>query len=311
MAETQLQTITLALQGGGTHGAFTWGAIDRLLQDDDVDIQAITATSGGALQAVVLASGLIENKQVAREKMQLLWRKISTAASMMPLQPRIMDKFLSHVGMDFSASSVALDTLTRFFSPYQFNLFDFNPLREIIKELVDFKALHRAQFPVYVNATHTLTGEVRIFSGNELTVESVLAAACLPFVFKTVEIEGIPYWDGAYSANPALSPLLTETLPADVVLIHTVPGVAEDIPRQPADILDHATELSFHAAYMRECERLEAYNAGTDAAKTLHIIEASEFLSSLGRASKLNADWDFLVHLYETGQQAAADWRIS
>lgn len=303
--------ITLALQGGGTHGAFAWGAVDALLADERLEIRGITATSGGAMQAVVLADGLLRGgRDEARAHLQAFWKKVSIATGLLPLHMNIVDRFLSNVGIDLSPSSIALDYITKILSPYQFNLFDINPLRGIVGEMVDFEAL-RAQdaLSLYISATHARSGKRRVFTNADITLEAVMASACLPFIFKAVEIEGEPYWDGAYSANPALSPLLDSPAPPDVILVQTIPAYVEDIPTQSADTIDRATELAFHASLEQELALVELHNRyQPNKALTLYTIEAGEVLVSLGRSSKLNAEWDFLLYLKDLGIQAAADW---
>lgn len=298
--------ISLALQGGGSHGAFAWGAMDQLLLDDRVQIEAISATSGGAMMAVAAAQGLMENgRDGARKALQSFWHKVSIAAGMLPLKVSAVDKFLSNVGIDISPSTMALDYLTKIFSPYQFNLFDLNPLRGIVEEMVDFKALNKkSPVKLYINATNARTGESRIFDHKEVSLDAVMASACLPFVFKTVEIDGEAYWDGSFSGAPPLAPLAAPGHPHDIVLVQVHPARVEDVPTSAADILDRATEISFNAVLAQEIKTL----ALTKKSVRLSRIEADDMLVNLGRASKLNADWDFLVHLHDLGVQAATDW---
>lgn len=308
--------ISLALQGGGTHAAFTWGVIDQILMDERVEIEAVSATSGGAMLASVMAQGMLDGgREGARTALMKFWNKVSIAAGMLPLRLNVVDHFLSHVGVDLSPSSVALDYLTRVFSPHQFNLFDINPLRGIVEEMTDFEALNRqCPFALYINATNAKTGLSRVFGAGELSLDVVMASSCLPFIFKTVEIDGEPYWDGSFSGCPALSPLINDVGTGDIVLAQVHPSFIEDVPTTATDILDRTTEISFNAALNQELKTIEFYNAMIESGKlsqrpvTIHRIEAQEILASLGRASKLNAEWEFLTHLHDTGAQAAADW---
>lgn len=305
--------VSLALQGGGTHGAFAWGALDRLLEDGALDIRAVSASSGGALTAVILADGLLrDGADGAREHLRAFWRKVSVAASMLPIRTTLMDKFLSNVGIDLSPSSIALDYFTKLFSPYQFNLFDLNPLRAIIDEMVDFETLQeQRRLQLFINATAVKTGRGRLFTGKDVTLDAVMAAACLPFIFKTVMIDGEPYWDGGYSGNPPLYPLIESAYaPRDVILVQSAPLTADDAPTLAADILDRATEISFNSALLGELRAAALYNkhATPEAALRLHMIESSEMLASLSRASKINADWEFLNYLHDLGTQAADDF---
>lgn len=301
--------LSLALQGGGAHGAFSWGVLDRLLADKRIAIDAISATSGGAMTACILAQGLhTGGPEGAREALAAFWQKVSVAASLLPLRMNVVDKFLGHVGIDLSASSMALDYITKVFSPYQFNLFDINPLRSIVAEMVDFAVLQRSPLALHINATHARTGKCRIFTGADLTLEAVMASACLPYLFKTVEIDGEPYWDGSFSGCPALSPLIEHSGTRDILLVQVHPGYVEEVPTAAADILDRATELSFHCVLLQELKLLELRNQTSTTPVYLHRIEAQDMLASLGRASKLNAEWEFLTYLRDLGAQAAADW---
>jgi len=307
--------VSLALQGGGSHGAFMWGVLDQLLIDGRIGIEAISASGGGALSAVVLAQGYAQGgNEAARESLLTFWKKISMAASLLPLNLNVVDKMLGHAGLDISPSSMALDYITRIFSPSQFNLFDINPLLGIIDELVDFEVIKTSKIALYINATHVRTGKSVVFDNSRLSLDVVMASACLPFIFKTVEVEGEPYWDGSFSSCPPLSPLANHSRSPDVLLVQVHPSYIEEVPTTAADILDRATEISFNAVLNQELKTIALYNkmvaAGALKQKPvyLHVIEASEMLASLGRASKLNMDWDFLVYLHDLGVQAATDW---
>lgn len=316
---TKTKSINLALQGGGAHGAFTWGVLDRLLEEERITIEAITGTSAGGINASVVAYGLIKGgRQKARELLAEFWRKVSISAAMSPLQPTIVDKMLGNVRLDFSPSFLALDFITRMFSPYQFNLFDLNPLRDILAETVDFDVIRKnKQIKLFVNATHVKSGKVRIFKTSELSLDAVMASACLPFLFKTVEVEGEPYWDGGYTGNPSIFPLFYHCTCADVVLVQINPLYVEDVPTQAADILDRVNEISFNAGLMGEMRAIDfvhkllAENHVSDKHYKnvlVHLIEAQELMGALGPSSKLNADWTFLQHLHDIGRQAANDW---
>ena len=310
------QKIALALQGGGAHTAFSWGAVDQLLMDEKIEIDAISATSGGAVIACVLAQGLHDGgRENARALLQAFWKKVSVAASMMPLRINVVDTLLSHAGIDMSPSSMALDYFTKVFSPSQFNLFDINPVRGILEEMVDFDML-RKESPVrlYINATHARTGESTVFDTANISLDAVMASSCLPFIFKTVEVNGEPYWDGSFSGCPSLAPLIKDKHVSDIVLVQVHQSRIDEVPTSATDILDRATELSFQSILRLELQNLELHNRLIQAGKsdrkpiTLHRIEAAEMLSSLGRASKLNAEWNFLVHVHDMGVQAATDW---
>lgn len=311
MPSSSPQSISLALQGGGTHAAYTWGVLDQLFIDGRFAIDAISATSGGALMAAVLAQGLHDGGgDGARTALLKFWHKVRIASSMLPIRMNIADKVLSNVGLDMSASSMALDYITKIFSPYQFNLFDINPLRGIVDEMVDFDLLNqKSPMALYINTTNAKTGKSRVFTDKELSLEVVMASACLPFIFKTVEIEGEPYWDGSFSGCPAIMPLVENHHAPDIVLVQVHPSTIEEVPTAAADILDRTTEIGFNAVLEQELKTVELYNktSGKEPV-TIHRIDASEVIAGLGRASKLNTDWDFIVYLHDLGVQAATDW---
>ncbi|MDX1975277.1 MAG: patatin-like phospholipase family protein [Rickettsiales bacterium] len=308
--------IAFALQGGATHGAFTWGVLDRFLTDERVHIEAISASSSGAMMATVLAQGLLEGgKEGARERLQTLWKKLHIAAGMIPLRMQVVDKFLSHVGIDLSPSSMALDYITRIFSPSQFNLFDINPLRDIVDELVDFGELAASNtLALYINTTNAKTGESRIFSHKDISLAAVMASNCLPFLFKAVEIDDELYWDGSFSGCPPLMPLADHHAQADLLLVQVHAMSVDEVPSTATDILDRATEMGFNNILRKDIELLDwrnqmIYEGKLKATPTrLHRISAQDELASLGRASKLNTDWDFIMYLHDLGMQAANDW---
>ncbi len=311
--------VNLALQGGGAHGAFTWGVLDRLLEDDRVEIEAITGTSAGAVNAAVLAYGLEKGgPEKARELLAKFWEKLSLSASLTPLQPTIVDKMLGNVKLDFSPGFVALDFLTRMFSPYFFNIFDINPLRDILADTVDFNVIRKCdKIKLFVNATHVRSGKVRIFRTPEISLDVIMASSCLPFIFKAVEVNGEPYWDGGYTGNPSLFPLFYEAACEDIILVQINPFYVEEVPVKATDILDRVNEISFNAGLMGEMRAIHFVHRLLKEHKVpqsqykdmkIHLIEAQELMQSLGSSSKLNADWNFLQYLRDIGRQAASDW---
>lgn len=310
------KSISIGLQGGGVHAAFSWGVIDQLLADGRLDVDAISATSSGAMMAAVMAQGMHDGgTEGAREALKTFWKKLSVVSTMLPLRMKVVDKFLGHVGLDLSPTTMALDVITRIFSPYQFNLFDINPLRGIVEELVDFSMLNKhSPIALYINATHARSGKGKIFEAPNLSLDAVMASGCLPYMFKTVEVDGEPYWEGSFSGCPALAPLVNNGHSTDLLLVQTHPAYVEEVPTHAADILDRATEMSFNAVLNLELKTIALYNEMIERAKLdqkpvlIHSIDAGDMLTSLGRSSKMNADWDFLVYLHDLGTQAASDW---
>jgi NTE family protein len=315
-----VKTVNLALQGGGAHGAFTWGVLDRLLEDERIAFEGISATSAGAMNAVVLAYGMtIGGAEGARKALADYWRRISNAAMMSPLQPSPFDRLLGGNSLRFSPAFVMADLMTRLMSPYEFNPMNLNPLRDVLEQSVDFELLKRSQCPVklFLSATNVRTGKVKIFEHNELSASAVLASACLPFLFQAVEIDGEAYWDGGYMGNPALFPLIYGCKSADIVIVHINPLVREELPRNATEILNRINEISFNSSLMREMRaisfvtRLIAEREIDDGSLKhvlIHGISDDKLMSGLGVASKLNADWAFLTHLRDMGRTRADAW---
>jgi NTE family protein len=319
-AETK--TINLALQGGGAHGAFAWGVLDRLMEDGRIDIEGISATSAGAMNATVLACGFAGGgREGAREALADFWRRIANAAAASPLQPSLLDRMTQNHGLDFSPAFQTFDLLVRVFSPYQFNPMNFNPLRHIVEQSVDFERLRKSSaIKLYLNATNVRTGKVRLFRNAEITPDAVMASACLPLMFQAVEIEGEAYWDGGYMGNPAIFPLIYECDSADVVVVHINPIARPEVPRTAAEILNRVDEISFNSSLMREMRAIAFVSRLIDEGKVkegsikrmlIHSIAAEDFMQKLGVNSKMNADWEFLTHLRDAGRARAAEWLAS
>lgn len=319
-APSTTKTINLALQGGGAHGAFTWGVLDRLLEDGRIDVEAITATSAGAMNAVVAGSGFASGgREGARKNLTEFWRRISHAASSGPLQPSMVDRLLGNHALTYSPAFVMLDVFSRLFSPYQFNPLNYNPLRTILEDTVDFDRLRSPSCPVklFLSATNVRTGKIKVFSNDELSADAAMASACLPFLFHAVEIAGEHYWDGGYMGNPAIFPIIYNCKSADVVVIHINPLERAEVPRSATDIQNRINEISFTSSLMREMRAISFVTRLIDEgalsqAKArrilIHAIEADGVMSGLGVASKLNADWDFLCHLRQMGRKTAEEW---
>ena len=313
-------TIALALQGGGSHGAFTWGVLDRLLEEPGIAFEGISATSAGAMNAAVLAYGLtIGGREGARKALTAYWRRISHAATMSPLQPSLMDRLTHDHSLRWSPAFQFFDIMTRLMSPYEFNPMNLNPLRDVLDQSVDFEALKRPDCPVklFLSATNVRTGKVKIFEHHELSASAVLASACLPFMFQAVEIDGEAYWDGGYMGNPALYPLIYSCKSADIVIVHINPLNRTEVPRTAADILNRINEISFNSSLMREMRaisfvtRLIAEKHIDDAELKhvlIHGIADDQLMTGLGVASKLNADWEFITHLRDVGRARAETW---
>jgi NTE family protein len=294
------KTINLALQGGGAHGAFTWGVLDRLLADDRLVIDGISAT------------------RAARQALEEFWRRVSLMAAASPVQQSWFDRLFGGYGMDFSPSYQFFDFMTRLLSPYQFNPSDINPLRELLVDSVDFDRLRAGGgVKLFVAATNVRTGKIKVFESRELSAGVLLASACLPLMFRAVEVDGQHYWDGGYMGNPAIFPLIYGCDARDVVIVHINPIEREELPTTARDILNRMDEISFNSSLMREMRAIqfvtdlidrEQVKDGRLKRMLIHSIEAQDVMAGLGVSSKLNPDWEFLTHLRDVGRERADRW---
>jgi NTE family protein len=311
------KTINLALQGGGAHGAFTWGVLDRLLEEKELLFEGISATSAGAMNAAVVAYGItIGGHEGGRKALTNYWRRISHAAETSPLQPSWIDRVLKDHSLRYSPAFMFFDIMSRLMSPYEFNPMNLNPLREVVQQSVDFEVLNKPDCPIklYLSATNVRTGKVKLFERGELSVDAALASACLPFMFQAVEINGEAYWDGGYMGNPALYPLIYNCDSQDILIVHINPLVRNEVPKTAADILNRINELSFNSSLMREMRAISFVTKLIDDelldAKHvfIHGISDDHLMTGLGVASKLNADWEFVTHLRDEGRKRGEEW---
>lgn len=314
------RTMSLALQGGGAHGAFTWGVLDRLLEDERVVIDGISGTSAGAMNGAVLAYGMARGgREGARALLSRFWTEIGRAASWSPFQPTWFDNLWGGGRLDFSPAYFAFDLWSRLLSPYQFNAFDYNPLRTILGELIDFEELrHSHGVKLFASATNVRTGKIKVFGLHEISAEAILASACLPMLFRAVEIEGEHYWDGGYMGNPAIFPLLYECEASDVVIVEVNPIRTERVPETAREILDRMNNISFNSTLMREMRAIafvselvgEHLLTGNNRLRKInfHMIEAERAMDALGASSKFNASTAFLSSLRDLGRERADEW---
>ena len=318
-ARSGAKTVNLALQGGGAHGAFTWGVLDALLEKDQLKIEGVSATSAGAMNAAVFAYGMaVGGRDGARRALDRFWTGISDAAATGPLKPSWYDRALSNWNLPWSPSFAAADMLSRLFSPYELNPLDLNPLRDVLRSVVDFDVLRAPDAPVklFLSATNVRTGRVKVFAREELSADAVLASACLPFLFPAVEIDGEAYWDGGYMGNPAIFPLIYGCESRDVVVVHINPVCRPEVPRSARDILNRVNEISFNSSLMREMRTIQFVTDLIDRGRVggemkrmlIHSIAADDVMTRLGAASKMNADRGFLRHMRDAGHRTAGEW---
>lgn len=311
--------LNLALQGGGAHGAFTWGVLDRLLEEKDLEIVGVSGTSAGAVNGACLVYGLIKGGNAeAQEVLADFWRKNSESQIFSPLQPTVFDKMFSHGNIDVNPFFWAFSLMSKYFSPYQWNPCRINPLHDLLLEVIDFEAIQAEKyFKLFLTATNIRTSKVKIFANSEITPDAVCASSCLPHVFQAVEIDGELYWDGGYIGNPAMFPLFQNTQCRDLMLIQIDSINYGKTPTQISDIADRATDISFNSSLMREMRAIrfvtDIINSGFDnngrLIKTnIHYIGTGELLNEFNGSSKLNVSWDWLTYLRDNGRAKADEW---
>jgi NTE family protein len=309
----------LALQGGGSHGAFTWGVLDRLLEEDDLDIVGISGTSAGACNAVLVAEGILEGgKPKAREQLEDFWLHVAKAGETSPLRRSPVDRMRGVYSLDSSPMHLWIDMMSRLFSPYQLDPQGRNPLRPLLEKYVDFARVRASRdVKVFINATNVKTGTLRVFREHEASVETVLASACLPTMFHAVEIEGESYWDGGYIANPALFPMLDATGVQDILIVQINPLRVDKAPTEARDIINRLGEIQFNSTLIKEIRMIAMKNdliesGDLDPAKHplvhLHMIHGHQELVRFESSSKFLTEWQFLKTLRDIGRRFADSW---
>ncbi len=315
----QRKKINIALQGGGSHGAFTWGVLDRLLEDGRLDIVAVSGTSAGAMNAVALADGFVRGgAEGARAKLAEFWRAVARKGRFSPVQRTPWDVVWGNWSIENSPGYIWFDTMSRVVSPYLTNPLGLNPLRDVIETEIDFDNVRSCKaMQVFISATNVETGQIRVFSDGEIGPDSVMASACLPQLFRAVEIDGVPYWDGGYGGNPALFPFFKATETEDVLLVQINPVQREGVPTSAGEIQNRMDEIAFNAALLREFRAIAFVKELIAAGRLphgeyrdirMHRIDADEAFKGLSASSKINAEWAFLEYLRDLGRDAASDW---
>ncbi|MGA2816268.1 MAG: patatin-like phospholipase family protein [Xanthobacteraceae bacterium] len=308
------KVVNLALQGGGSHGAFTWGVLDRLLEEKRLKFEGITATSAGAVNAVVLADGLAAGgREGARDALRLYWQKVSEISSRGIFKT---DKANSDFGLENSPGFLFVESLTFFASPYQMNPFNYNPVKDLLAEAINFERVRQQRaVKLFICATNVQTAKAKIFAGKDLGVEHLLASACLPLMMHAVEVDGEFYWDGSYAGNPAIFPLVYDCEARDIIMVHITPAERPGVPTTSPAIMNRTQEISFNTSLIREMRTIAFLNKLIDNDRVsgakrmlMHLIEAEDLIRGFSWSSRLNGDWDFLMHLHEMGRERADKW---
>jgi len=306
--------IDLALQGGGAHGAFTWGVLDRLLEEPWLQIAGISGTSAGAMNAAALVHGHALSANLgARDALEGFWRRVAEAGRFSPLQRGPIDILLGRWTLDNSPAWIAMDLMSRLFSPYDLNPGEWNPLRNILTEGVDFGRVAQSPIKLFITATNVATGRARVFRNREITPEVLIASACLPTMFQAIEIDGDAYWDGGYSGNPTITPLVRETEAQDTIIIPINPIERKGTPRAASDILNRLNEVAFNAVLLKELRMIALLRRVADpgheegerwSKMRVHSV-SNEVMTKLSASSKLIAEWDFFCMLRDEGRRSA------
>ncbi len=311
--------VNLALQGGGTHGAFTWGVLERLLEDERLDIDGVSGTSAGGINAAILVQGLAEGgREGAIVALGRLWREVAGRLATSPLQNTPLEKALWGYDLTNSVAYQTFDFITRAFSPYQFNPFpvEYNPLRAVIADQLDPEVLRRDPkgTRLFISATNVRTGKPRVFTRSEVDTDVLMASACLPNVFRAVHIDGEAYWDGGYLGNPALWPLYHEGGAPDLLLVQINAILRPEVPTTATDIMNRLNEISFNASLMSEMRAIDFVQRLLESGRLeqpryrrifLHCIDDEDRMREFKLSTKLNGDWEFLQVLRRYGRQAA------
>ncbi len=307
--------INLALQGGGAHGAFTWGVIDKLLEDGRLTFDAVSGTSAGAMNAVVMIDGFERGgSDGARERLQEFWMRVSQGGGKVEPGHEVLDEIIGFWRSSFQSFSY-FPRLAAVASPYRFNPLNINPLRDLLESLVDFdRVQHCKAARLFISATNVRTGKIKLFTGKEVTADAVMASACLPNVFRAVEIGDEAYWDGGYMGNPALFPFFEDKGSDDILLVQVNPIRREEVPHTGVEIIERVSEITFNASLLRELRAIDFVNRllaehRLDTSKyrpnRMHRIDASKALRNHGAATKMDTSWSFFQELRDAGRDAA------
>ena len=312
--------INLALQGGGAHGAFTWGVLEQLLGDERLEIEGISGTSAGAVNAVMLADGLARGgRQEAQKRLADFWRAASSTGNLPLLQREVMQRLLSFTPLEGSPVQAWFDAMSRYFSPYDVNPLNINPLKDLIEKFVDFERLrNQTDLQIFISATNVQTGRVRVFPREKITADAVMASACLPTMFRAVEIDDVPYWDGGYLGNPVIFPFFRTTTTEDVLVVQINPLVRQATPTSSGEIMNRINEITFNSSLIDEYRAIDFVGRLIDQGRlprgtgpgqyrriNVHRIVLDRFGTHFDAFSKLSTDYDFFDMLHVSGVRAA------
>ncbi len=321
-ASEDLRKVNLALQGGGAHGAFAWGVMDKLLEDGRIVVEGISGTSAGSMNAVVFAYGMIRGNDGAREALHNFWKAISDAGTMhSPLKATPLEEMLFGHDLEYTMANQFFTWMTHSFSPYQLNPFNFNPLRDVLVSQVDFDELKRsAKTKLFLSTTNVRSGKAKIFNTEAITADVVLASACLPYLFQAVEVNGEHFWDGGFMGNPVLYPLFYHTESRDVIIVHINPIERKDVPTSSPAIFNRINEITFNSSLIKELRAVHFVQNLMDRGwlkdefkarmkyVLVHSIRSDDVLDDLSVTTKFASDWKFLTMLRDRGRDHTTSW---
>lgn len=316
---SERKKISVALQGGGSHGAFSWGVLDRLLEDGRFDIRAVSGTSAGGMNAACLVQGLIQGGNFgARSMLEKYWKSISDLGKSSPIKPTPFDDAQGYHNLDRSPAYLGTMMMTQHLSPYQLSPEGANPLRDFVDGFFDFSLFRKNQdHQIFLATTHVRTGRIKVFTNPEISTEVMLASACLPTMFQAVEIDGEYYWDGGYAANPAIYPLMDLKDAKDILVVQLTKTHCADVPKSRDAINERLKEITYNACLMREMRAIHFISKLIDEGKikdgalermNLHLVRAEKALKNLNMTSALNTNWEFLTMLRDAGREVAQEW---
>jgi NTE family protein len=320
MKVTEKKHISIALQGGGSHGAFTWGVLERLLEEENLVIDGFCGTSAGAINATLLAYGMhTGDRHTAKKLLRDFWTEVGRMSEFSPLQPSWLDNMFGKKGnLDYSFGFVSAEMMTNFFSPYQINPFNLNPLKSILAKLINFDSLQKCEITkLFICATNVRRGRVKVFKTDEITIDAVMASCCVPQFNQAVNIDGEDYWDGGFMGNPPIFPLIDGTNCKDIMIVQINAINVPEVPTSVAKIQDRISELSFNSSLMLEMRKFafidKLLDEGVDLGERfrkiyIHNINPEETLWELNLSSKLNTSSDFLNYLHGIGRKYANNW---
>jgi len=319
-AASSTKRINLALQGGGAHGAFTWGVLEQLLSDERLSIEGISGASAGAVNAVLLADGLARGgREEAQKRLADFWRAASSTGNLPGVQRAVMERLLSFTPLEGTPVQAWFDAMSRYFSPYDVNPLNINPLKDLIQRFVDFETLRAdSDLQIFVSATNVQTGRVRVFGREKISADAVMASACLPLLFRAVEIDGVPYWDGGYLGNPVIFPFFRTTTTEDVLVVQINPLVRQATPTSSGEIMNRINEITFNSSLIAEYRAIDFVARLIDHGQlphgtgpgqyrriNVHRIVLDRFGTHFDGFSKLSTDYDFFDMLHVSGKRAA------